>query len=579
MATVSRICQSCSKSKVRCIREAENPHVCHRCLRLGRECIYRQKGRRFHGFQKDRCVHFVNSCKCAYNLLSGRKIEALEAEIKEFRASSGDTFQVPLERDANSRSASVTDDEDGKDVIDRKCLSVDKAQTYLQAFRTVMTPHFPFVIIPPDVSVQHLRQERPFLFLAILATASYDNMPMQRFLGAEVKKAVSSRMILNGEISFDLLQGLLVFLAWSHYHTKPHRYTQYLQLAISIIIELRLDRAPHVKPWKTGLKFRDEHTYDRASWNNDEKRAVIGCYYLSSSIAILLQKHSTFSYVPYIEEYCQSLHDANEYPLDHYILHIVQLQRIAEKIDRLSASHTDELVRPGSGAELYVTSIKEDLSTFHKGLPFDLHDSPLLAFHFQSTGLCLYQLGLNMTDQQPPSTLRAINSQILREELSHAAVSAVDSILSFYLSLPPKSELGFTNAQWIQLGFAMLIGYRYTAASQTSEGAEAYLRTLALLRQRVEALSTPSVDHNGDRDCFVEFRGRIIHIQNRLDGAKKDDKTSESLKLIDPGLILQDASSAEWNDLPHELLGNMEDYQWPDNFLLDNPVEEVLSTW
>jgi len=203
----------------------------------------------------------------------------------------------------------------------------------------------------------------------------------------------------------------------------------------------------------------------------------------------------------------------------------------------------------------------------------------LLAFHFQSTGLCLYQLGLNMTDQQPPSTLIVINSQILREELSHAAVNAVDSILSLYLSLPPKSELGFTNAQWIQLGFAMLIGYRYTAASQTSEGTEAYLRTLALLRQRVEALSTPSVDHNGDRDCFVEFRGRIIHIQNRLDGAKKGDKTSESLKLIDPGLILQDASSAEWNDLPQELLGIMEDYQWPDNFLLDNPGEEVLNTW
>lgn len=203
----------------------------------------------------------------------------------------------------------------------------------------------------------------------------------------------------------------------------------------------------------------------------------------------------------------------------------------------------------------------------------------LLAFHFQSTCLCLYQLGLNMTEQQSSSTLTAINSQILREELSHAAVNAVDSILSLYLSLPSKSELGFTNAQWIQLGFAMLIGYRYIAVSQASEGTEAYLRTLALLRQRVEALSTPSVDHNGDRDCFVEFRGRIIHIQNRLDGAKKDDKTGESPKLIDPGLILQDSSSAEWNDLPQELLGIMEDFQWPDNFLLDNPVEEVLNTW
>jgi hypothetical protein len=70
------------------------------------------------------------------------------------------------------------------------------------------------VIIPPDVSVHHLRQNKPFLFLAILAAASYENMPLQRSLGAEVKKAVSARMILNGEVSFDMLQGLLVYLAW-----------------------------------------------------------------------------------------------------------------------------------------------------------------------------------------------------------------------------------------------------------------------------------------------------------------------------------------------------------------------------
>ncbi|CAI7619375.1 unnamed protein product [Penicillium glandicola] len=146
------------------------------------------------------------------------RIEALEAKIKELltdRAASADTSRVPSEREASSRSASIADDENGrKDVVDRGCLSVETAQTYLEAFRVVMTPHFPFVVIPPDVSVHHLRQDRPFLFLAIIATASYENMPLQRSLGAEVKKAVSSRMILNGEVSFDLLQGLLIFLAW-----------------------------------------------------------------------------------------------------------------------------------------------------------------------------------------------------------------------------------------------------------------------------------------------------------------------------------------------------------------------------
>ncbi|KAJ5163258.1 uncharacterized protein N7500_005088 [Penicillium coprophilum] len=551
----------------------------HICLRLGQACLYRQTGRRFHGFQKD------------------QKIEALEARIKELltdRAVSADTSRVPSEREASSRSASIADDEnDRKDVVDREYLSVETAQTYLEAFRTVMTPHFPFVIIPPDVSVNHLRQDRPFLFLAIIATASFENMPLQRSLGAEVKKAVSSRMILNGEVSFDLLQGLLVFLAWSHYHTKPHRYTQYLQLAISLIIELRLDRAPHTKTWKTGLKFRadepgNQDTSERASWSNDEKRAVIGCYYLSSSVATFLQKPSTFPYFPYIEDCCQSLHDAGEYSYDRYIMHIVQLQHVAEKIDRLPSDHGDELLRPGSGIELYVAGIKDDLSTFHKRLTFNIYDCPFLAFHFHSTGLCLYQIALSMTDQQLPSTLIAPPSQTWREELSHAAVNAAASIISLYISLSPALELGFTNTQWIQLGFAMLVEYRYTVAASSPERTQAYLRTLELLRQRVEGLSTPSVDHNGDRDVFIEFRKRVTQIQDRLDGGKKDDTPSgnlhfessvDSTQVINPEFALEDVGSVEWADLPQDMLGFMEGWQSLDDLLLNNSVEQFFNTW
>ena len=159
-----------------------------------------------------------NSCEYAYDLLCCRKIEALEARVKELladRAASADTSQVSSERWCSSRSTSIADDENGgKDVVDRGFLSVEMARTYVEAFRAMMTPHFPFVVIPPNLSVHQLRQGRPFLFLAIIATASYKNMPLQRSLGAEVKRAVSSRMILNGEVSFDLLQGLLVFLAW-----------------------------------------------------------------------------------------------------------------------------------------------------------------------------------------------------------------------------------------------------------------------------------------------------------------------------------------------------------------------------
>ncbi|CAI7619386.1 unnamed protein product [Penicillium glandicola] len=237
-------------------------------------------------------------------------------------------------------------------------------------------------------------------------------------------------------------------------------------------------------------------------------------------------------------------------------MHIMQLQHIAEKIDRLSAAHGDELVRPGSGVELYVTGLKDDLSTFHKRLTFNIHDSP------------------------PPS-------QNWREELSHAAINAAASIISFYISLPPALELGFSNTQWIQLGFAILVECRYTVASSSPERTQAYLRTLKLLRQRVEGLSTASVDHNGDRDVFVEFRNRIVQIQERLDRGKKGgtpgnphfEGSVDNTQFINPAFTLQDVGSVEWTDLPQEMLGFMEDCQSVDDLLLNNSVEQDLNTW
>jgi hypothetical protein len=101
-----------------------------------------------------------------------------------------------------------------EDVISRNLLDEETAERYLDIFRTKLTPHFPFVVVPPGISVKQLRQKKQLLCLAILASASYENMPLQRALGAEFKKAVASRMIIGGEISFELLQGLMVFLAW-----------------------------------------------------------------------------------------------------------------------------------------------------------------------------------------------------------------------------------------------------------------------------------------------------------------------------------------------------------------------------
>jgi hypothetical protein len=101
-----------------------------------------------------------------------------------------------------------------KDVIDDEWLDMETASRYLDMFRTVMVHRFPFVVISPCVTAQELRETKPFLFLTVLAAASYDNLPLQRRLGKEIKHVVGSRIIFSGEISIELLQGLLIYLAW-----------------------------------------------------------------------------------------------------------------------------------------------------------------------------------------------------------------------------------------------------------------------------------------------------------------------------------------------------------------------------
>ncbi|KAF4762571.1 hypothetical protein HAV15_006944 [Penicillium sp. str.  len=89
-------------------------------------------------------------------------------------------------------------------------------------------------------------------------------MPLQRKLEKQVKKVISDCMIFDSPVSFEILQGLLVHLA-------------------CLITDLQLDRPPERRFWKTRVDFDSELDRQSVSWGREEKRAVIGFFYLSSS--------------------------------------------------------------------------------------------------------------------------------------------------------------------------------------------------------------------------------------------------------------------------------------------------------
>ena len=82
-----------------------------------------------------------------------------------------------------------------------------------------MAPQFSFVAIPPEATSDSLRTERPMLWKAIL-TAAYCLKPSrQEAMGLELVEEFSTRLLLKGEKSLDLLQSLLIYLAWLATHS------------------------------------------------------------------------------------------------------------------------------------------------------------------------------------------------------------------------------------------------------------------------------------------------------------------------------------------------------------------------
>ncbi|KAK0614964.1 hypothetical protein B0T17DRAFT_373059 [Bombardia bombarda] len=94
-------------------------------------------------------------------------------------------------------------------------LDLEKEEQLFSAiFRTHIAPRFPFVVPSDVVTLQVMRQQRPFTHLAILAVASTGDFVLQRKLSGLFNQVVAARVAAGTLVSLDVLQGLLLHVAW-----------------------------------------------------------------------------------------------------------------------------------------------------------------------------------------------------------------------------------------------------------------------------------------------------------------------------------------------------------------------------
>ena len=99
------------------------------------------------------------------------------------------------------------------DVIDKNVLSMQEAEDLLRIYQEA-SQDYSFIYVDPATSLETLRWEKPFLMLSILVMASVRARPLQVLLEKELRELLASKVIVEGELSLDLLQGLLLYVAW-----------------------------------------------------------------------------------------------------------------------------------------------------------------------------------------------------------------------------------------------------------------------------------------------------------------------------------------------------------------------------
>lgn len=84
----------------------------------------------------------------------------------------------------------------------------------LETYRQEMMPLFPFVWLGLDETPETLFRERPMLYMAFMVVTCQENIEVQQELAQKYREEIGRRIWTLTEKNLQLLQGILVFLAW-----------------------------------------------------------------------------------------------------------------------------------------------------------------------------------------------------------------------------------------------------------------------------------------------------------------------------------------------------------------------------
>ncbi|KAI3397511.1 hypothetical protein diail_10723 [Diaporthe ilicicola] len=326
-----------------------------------------------------------------------------------------------------------------------------EADRALNLYRSLYAPYFPFITIPVMATAYDLYKKTPLLFRTIVSVAAPQTPTTQADFKVWFRHYIAEHVVVNMERRLELLQALLVHVAWGDFHfIVESQATNFVQLAVALVIDLGLNRWPLDFGKSSYLMLRDAaaHTGVKRFWNKDhtldEMRAALGTFYVTSLLSGLFRRQSPMTYSSYLAKCRDEIEHAREYDSDSFLVALVKMQQLLGRAADLIPCGDDEASRRVSYAPIHMalTAIRKELDALVREQPPEVECNSLLWTHYHGTICRLYEPVIYIRPTSTPTSHdggASGDSSSARTAALWACLSSARDFFSAFMAIPPQN--------------------------------------------------------------------------------------------------------------------------------------------
>lgn len=387
---------------------------------------------------------------------------------------------------------------DSKDVVDSGMISMATARNLFVNYRKHLAPHYPVVPIPESTTADQIRQEKPTLFLAIIAAAAgAENPDLSAMLDQEVLHTYARKSLVHSEKSLELVQALLVSAVWYHPPNKfgQLKYYEYIHMAVTMALDIGIGARPSKHRSRFGsrdnqqLQVRKSNVHPLEDAANpdlsltprsrdsspsttsvESRRTFLACYVVCAGVSLALRRSNMLRANSYIRECLEYLERSSEaVPSDRTLVAWIRLIMIGDEIS--SSFCYDDPGGVASISELRTQLMLKDFNAKMEKWYTSVPEADLtktLHIMYYSIRLLLFEVALHV-DHSPedfkapyqmggilPPDGEDIPTQALAVAIAES-ITAAHMLLNIFLSIDAEASRALPVFVYVRVSYAAFI--------------------------------------------------------------------------------------------------------------------------